>query len=99
MVLPSSSSQHIHMDDNAVRGQKCEEGAIEQNLWIWLCSSAQGHWTAVLNRMAETTSWRTSLLFMNGVWTSKDTKIHDLDGRFMACEVNPSFALSHIRLV
>lgn len=53
----------------------------------------------VLNRMVESTSWRTSLLFMNGVWTSKDTRIHDLDGSFMACEVNPTCALSLIKLI
>lgn len=80
------------------KGQKCEEGATEQNLGIWLCSSIQGHWAAALNRMAESTSWRTSLFFMNGVLTNKDTKIYDLDGSFVACEVNPTFALSHIKL-
>lgn len=53
----------------------------------------------MLNRMVESTSWRTSLLFMNGVWTSKDTRIHDLDGSFMACEVNPTCALSLIKLI
>lgn len=71
------------------KGQKCGEGATEQDSGIWLCSRTQGHWAVVLNRMVESTSWRTSLLFMNGVWTSKDTRIHDLDGSFMACEVIP----------
>lgn len=96
MVLPPSSSQHIHMDDDAVQRT---EGATEEDSGIWLCSRTQGHWAVMLNRMAESTSWRTSLLFMNGVWTSKNTKIHDLDCSFMVCEVNPTFALSCIKLI
>lgn len=81
------------------KGQKCEEGATEQDIGVWLCSSTLERWAAVLNRTAELISWRTSLFFMNGVWTSKDTKIHDLNDSFMAREVNPTFALSHIKLV
>lgn len=57
------------------KGKQWEEMDIEEGFVVWFCSSTEGCWTAVLDKWAETTSWRASLLFVNGGWTTSLDKV------------------------
>lgn len=81
------------------KGKQWEEVAMEEGFMIWFCSSTRGCWTAALDRWAETPSWSTTLLFVNGVWTtSLDKYVTEMAGSWQV-RWTLLFLLSWIKLV